>query len=453
MEQTAVSDRLGNEAIVPLLFRLSIPSIIAMAVQALYNIVDSIYVGRISKQALSALSLAFPVQLIVIGTAVGTGVGVSSLISRLLGKGDKKRATNAAEHVMLIAVIYGIVVAFVGVFFSHEIIAAFTEDKELIQMGSEYISIILMGSFALFFPMLADNILRGQGNTFIPMITMLIGSILNVILDPLFIFGLWGFPRWGIKGAAFATVLSRIISGSFMMFILFSEKNDLDINIKNFKFDFSIIKSIYQVGFPAMVMQFLASFMVAGMNKILVSYSTTAIAAAGIYFKLQSFVFMPVFGLNHGFMPILGYNYGHRNPDRMKKAIKAAFVIGFAFTFAGFIVFQVFAEQLVRMFNDDAELIKIGVKALKTISLAFPIIGPAIVAGTTFQALGRGLPSLLLSFLRQIIVLLPAMYVLGIYFGLDGVWYAFPLSEIVNAVIGGIWLVVVLKQTFDDMRM
>lgn len=448
-----MSDRLGNEAIVPLLFRLSIPSIIAMAVQALYNIVDSIYVGRISKQALSALSLAFPVQLIVIGTAVGTGVGVSSLISRLLGKGDKKRATNAAEHVMLIAVIYGIVVAFVGVFFSHEIIAAFTEDKELIQMGSEYISIILMGSFALFFPMLADNILRGQGNTFIPMITMLIGSILNVILDPLFIFGLWGFPRWGIKGAAFATVLSRIISGSFMMFILFSEKNDLDINIKNFKFDFSIIKSIYQVGFPAMVMQFLASFMVAGMNKILVSYSTTAIAAAGIYFKLQSFVFMPVFGLNHGFMPILGYNYGHRNPDRMKKAIKAAFVIGFAFTFAGFIVFQVFAEQLVRMFNDDAELIKIGVKALKTISLAFPIIGPAIVAGTTFQALGRGLPSLLLSFLRQIIVLLPAMYVLGIYFGLDGVWYAFPLSEIVNAVIGGIWLVVVLKQTFDDMRM
>ena len=452
MKLTRKSERLGKEPIVPLLFKLSIPSIIAMAVQAFYNVVDSIYIGHVSTDALSALSLCFPIQMIIIGISVGTGVGTSSLISRLLGKGNKKRASNAAEHVMIITVIYGVLIGLIGLLFSNKLLHMFTSDLKLINMGTQYISIILMGSFALFFPMISNNILRGEGNTITPMIAMLIGSILNIILDPFFIFGYSIFPTWGIQGAAFATVLSRAISGIFLFFILISDKNELKLNFSDFEFDFSIIKSIYKVGFPAMVMQFMASFMLGGMNKILASFSSTAIAAAGIYFRLQSFVFMPVFGLNQGYMPLVGYNYGHQKPKRMKKAIKSTFIIAFAFTTAGFIIFQLIPVPLIKLFNKDPELIKIGSNALKTISLAFPIIGPAIIISTTFQAIGKGLPSLLQSFFRQIVVLLPLMYWLGIKFGLNILWYAFPISELANIIVASIWLVYTLKSVFHELQ-
>ena len=423
-----------------------------MAIQALYNVVDSIYVGHISTDALSALSLTFPLQIIIIGIAVGTGIGTSSLISRLLGMGNKKRACNAAEHVIVIAIIYGIIIALVGLLYSQNLLKFFTEDTKLINIGTQYIRIIFTGSIALFFPMISNNILRGEGNTVAPMITMLIGSILNIILDPFFIFGIWFFPEWGVAGAAFATVLSRIISGVFLIYILFSDKNEIKLNMKSFEFDFSIVKSIFKVGFPAMVMQFLASFMLAGMNKILISYSSTAIAAAGIYFRLQSFVFMPVFGLNQGYMPIVGYNYGHNKPERVKKVIKSAFFIAIGFTTTGFLLFQLIPTQLITMFNNDPELIRIGTRALKVISLAFPIIGPAIIISTTFQALGKGLPSLLLSFLRQIIILLPLMYFLGKTTSLNYLWYAFPISELTSMIPGAFWLRITLKNTFKRMN-
>lgn len=451
MQFTAKSDRLGTEPILPLLFRLSIPSIIAMFIQALYNVVDSIYIGHLSKEALSALSLAYPIQLILIAIGVGTGIGTSSFISRQLGQGNKKRASNAAEHIILITFLYGLIVSTGGYFFSDQIIAFFTDDPLLISMGAEYIRIILIGSLAIFLPMIANNILRGEGNTFLPMVTMLIGSVLNIILDPFFIFGIGFFPRWGITGAAFATVLSRIISGTFSIYILFSDKNELKLDIKNFQYDFTILRSIYKVGLPAMFIQLLASFMIAGMNKILVSYSSTAVAAAGIYFRLQSFVFMPVFGLNHGYMPIVGYNYGHNNPERMKKTILSGFLVALGFTSVGFILFQLFPVQLVRLFNNDPELIRVGTTALRRISLAFPIIGPAIVASTTFQALGKGFPSLALSFLRQIIILLPLLYFLARNFGLDISWYAFPISELLNAVVAALWLNYTLKQIFGNL--
>jgi len=451
MKLTKKSDRLGTEPIVPLLFKLSVPSIIAMAIQALYNVVDSIYVGRISTDALSALSLTFPMQIIIIGIAVGTGVGTSSLISRLLGKGNKKRASNAAEHVIIIAILYGIIIALLGFFYSQNLLNFFTSDTKLINIGTQYIRIIYLGSIALFFPMISNNILRGEGNTVVPMITMLIGSIINIILDPFFIFGIWIFPEWGVSGAAFATVFSRLISGIFLVFILFSDKNEIKLNFQDFKLDFSIIKSIYQVGFPAMIMQFLASFMLIGMNKILISFSSTAVAAAGIYFRLQSFIFMPVFGLNQGYMPIVGYNYGHKNPERVKKVIKSAFLIAIAFTTTGFLLFQLLPKQLIIMFNKDPELIRIGTRALRLISVAFPIIGPAIIISATFQALGRGLPSLLLSFLRQIIILLPLMYFLGKTTGLNYLWFAFPISELASMIPGAFWLRFTLKKTFKKM--
>lgn len=453
MDSSQQENLLGVKPILSLLFKLSIPSILSMFIQALYNIVDSIFVAKLSEEALAALSLAFPIQMVLIAIAVGTGVGTSSLISRLLGQGSKQRASNAAEHVLLIAVIYGVIVGILGLLFSNKLISLFTKDTILIDLGTQYIRIILLGSIALFIPMISNNILRGEGNTFIPMVTMLIGSLLNMALDPLLIFGIGFFPELGIEGAAIATVVSRIISGSFILYMLFNGNNHIKLDLRNFKFDISILKGIYKVGLPAMTMQLLGSFMIAGINAIVASYSTVAIAAMGIYFKLQSFVFMPVFGLNQGYMPILGYNYGHNNAERMKKAIRYGFIVAFVFTSLGFLIFQLFPIQLLRMFDASNELLDIGRTALTTISLAFPIIGPAIVGSTTFQALGMGLPSLILSFSRQIIILLPLAYILSLTGKLNLVWFAFPLSEVISAVFLVIWLRKALKKVFSQMKL
>ncbi|WP_018248630.1 MATE family efflux transporter [Orenia marismortui] len=452
METKVKENKLGTEAIVPLLLKLSIPSIIGMVIQALYNVVDSIYIGRLSTEALSALSLAFPIQMVLISIAVGTGVGTSSLISRLLGEKKEHRANNAAEHVILITFIYGILVGLVGFFYSDIIFRIFTSDPVLIDLGVEYTRIILVGSLALFFPIVANNILRGEGNTLMPMLTMLIGAIINIVLDPFLIFGIGIFPKLGVAGAAYATVFARIISGIFIALILFSDKNQIKLKLEEFEFDFEILKGIYQVGLPAMVMQLLASFMIAVVNIIVGGYNATAIAVVGIYFRLQSFVFMPVFGLNQGYMPIIGYNYGHNKPDRMKKTMKYGFLIALIFTTAGFVIFQIFPEQLIRLFNKDQKLIEIGVIALKRISLAFPIIGPAIIGSSTFQALGKGLPSLILSFLRQMILLLPIMYLLGIFFGLDVLWFAFPIAEFIGLILLAFWLSKTLKDVFTTMK-
>jgi len=451
LKQNSTDNKLGTEPVAPLLFRLAIPSIISMFIQALYNVVDSMWVARINEEALAALSLAFPIQMVLIAIAVGTGVGTSSLISRLLGQGKNKRASNVAEHVLLLSVFYGVVVGVCGALFSKQIINIFTNDTVLIEYGTRYIKIILIGSTALFIPMIANNILRGEGNTFIPMITMLIGSIINIILDPLLIFG-YGFPKFGIEGAAIATVFSRILSGSFILYMLFKGGNEIELHLKNFNFDFSIIKGIYEVGFPAMTMQFLASFMIAGFNAILSGYNSTAIAALGIYFRLQSFVFMPVFGLNQGYLPIIGYNYGHNNPNRMKKTMKLGFIIAFTFTTLGFLIFQIFPGNLIAMFNSSPELLAIGKDTLRKISLAFPIIGPAIIGSTTFQAIGKGFPSLVLSFTRQIILLLPLGYILGKIGGLNLIWYSFPISEIISLIAMFFWLRSTLVNVFNEME-
>jgi putative MATE family efflux protein len=423
-----------------------------MFIQSLYNVVDSIFVARLSEKALAALSLAFPIQMVLIAVAVGTGVGTSSLISRLLGAGKESRARHAATHVLVLALVYGIIAAAAGIFFPAQLIGVFTDDPVLIDYGARYIGIILMGSTAMFVPMIANNILRGEGNTFIPMITMLIGSVLNIILDPLLIFGYGFFPELGIEGAAVATVFSRIVSGIFIVIMLFSGKNQVRVSFKGFRPDLSIVEQIYQVGFPAMVMQILASVMVGGINIILAGYSATAIAAMGIYFRLQSFVFMPVFGLNQGYMPIIGYNFGYNNASRMKQTMKAGFLVGFAFTAAGFLIFQLFAPGLIRMFGSGRELLEIGTRALRTISLAFPVIGPSIVGATTFQAVGKGFPSLMLSFLRQIIILLPLAYIFGRTGGLNMIWYAFPIAEAIAAVFMVLWLKSTLKGVFNIME-
>lgn len=445
-------NRLGTDPILPLLIKLSIPSIFSMTIQALYNVVDSIYVGRYSLNGLNALSLAFPLQMILIAISVGTGVGASSLISRLLGRKEKEDASRVAEHVLLLSVFYGIIIALVGIFFSKNLIGIFTDDPELLKVSSDYIRIIFMGSMFLFVPVLSSDILRGEGNTFVPMIAMLIGAIINIVLDPFLIFGIGPFPELGASGAAYATVFSRLISGIYILYMVINNDKDIRIDLSKFKFKFAIIRDIYKVGLPAMVMQFLGSFMVAGLNLIVDPYNTDAIAVVGIYFKLQSFVFMPVFGLNQGFMPIIGYNYGFNKPERMKETIKYGLLTAFVITTTGFLLFQFLTEPLVMLFNDDPELIGLGVTALKTISLGFPVVGIAIVASTAFQAVGRGSISLLLSFLRQIIVLLPAAYILGEIGGLDYIWYAFPLSELISGIVLTVLFIKTFSEIFRCMR-
>ncbi len=452
MNQNNKSDKLGTKPIFQLLVQMSIPAIIGMSIQALYNVIDSIYIGRLSTQALSALSLTFPMQMILIAISAGTGAGTSSLISRLLGKSKYHEANNAAEHVVLISIIYGIIVGIIGFFFADNLMQIFTDSPVLIDLGRRYIRIIMIGSTAMFIPMIFNNILRGEGNTFVPMLTMLIGAIINIILDPLLIFGIGFFPRLGVEGAAYATVFARLISGIFISIVLFSDKNQIKLKMKEFTLNFKIIKDIYKVGFPAMLMQLLASIMLGGMNTIVGSYDVTAIAVTGIYFRLSSFVFLPIIGLSQGLMPIVGYNYGHNKPKRMKKTIYLGTIIAFIFTLCGFALFQFLPEQLIRLFNSNEELLAIGIPALKRISIAYIVMGLNIIGSTIFQSIGKGFPSLFISLFRQLFLLLPIMYILGKLFGLKATWYAIPISEVLAFVVLALWLVSTLKKAMIEMK-
>ncbi len=446
------SARMGREPILKLLFKLSVPAIIGMIIQALYNIVDSIYVGRLSTDALSVLSISFPVQMFLIAVGVGTGVGTSSLISRLLGRGEKCRANNVAEHVFFIAILYGIIGGLIGIFFSENIIRIFTDDPVLIDLGYQYINIILTGSIAIFIPATFNYILRGEGNTFLPMLTMIIGAVLNMIIDPFLIFGLGPFPQLGVAGAAYATVFSRIIGGIFIIFILFSDKNELTLRLEDFEFDFQIIKEIYNIGIPAMANRLLFSVSVVFINLILGAFSSTAIAVMGLIFRMQSFFLMMVFGLTQGYLPLVGYNYGHNNPERMKKTILIGGSTALAFGALGFIVFQLFPGAIIRLFNSDPELLSIGVDALKRVSLSYFFMVLNIIGVATFQAVGKGMPSFAITFLRQAILLVPGMYLLGEISGLDAVWFAFPMAESISFVILAFWLTYVIKKSMVEMR-
>jgi len=452
MEVESKSARMGQEPITKLLFRLSAPAIVGMIIQAMYNIVDSIYVGRLSTDALSALSISFPVQMFLIAVGVGTGVGTSSLISRLLGQDDKCRANNVAEHVFFIAIIYGIIGGLLGVFFAEDIIKIFTDDLVLIDLSYQYINIILIGSMAVFIPATFNYILRGEGNTFLPMMTMIIGAVLNMILDPFLIFGLGPFPKLGVAGAAYATIFSRAVGGIFIIFVLFSDKNELTLKLEDFKFDFQIIKEIYNVGIPAMANRLLFSLAVIFINLILGAFSSTAIAVMGLIFRMQSFFLMMVFGLTQGYLPIVGYNFGHNNPERMKKTILIGNAAALSFGIIGFAVFQLFPEAIIKLFNSDPKLLSIGVSALRRVSLSYFFMVLNIIGVATFQAVGKGMPSFAITFLRQAVFLVPGMYILGEIFGLDAVWFSFPIAELIAFIIMSIWLVNSIKASMSNMQ-
>lgn len=414
---------------------MSLPMIASMLVQALYNIVDSIFVAQISENALTAVSLAFPVQTLLIAVAVGTCVGINALLSRCLGEKRQKEADLAATNGIFLAFASYLVFAVIGLFGSRIFFMSQTSNPEIVEYGTQYLTICLIFSFGIFLEMTFERIMQSTGRTIYSMFTQGIGAIVNIVLDPIMIFGLFGFPRLGIQGAAIATVTGQIVAMVLAIIVNKKKNPDVTVSFKNFHPNVSIIKKIYEVGIPSIIMQSIASVMTLGMNKILLMFSETAVSVLGIYFKLQSFVFMPIFGLNNGMIPIIAFNYGARNKKRIMDTMKLSTAISLGIMFIGLLIFQIFPAELFKMFNASDHMLEVGVPALRIISVGFLFAGYSIIVSSVFQAMGNGVYSLITSVTRQLVCILPLAYFFAKYLGLHAVWYSFALAEIMCAII------------------
>ena len=432
-----------------LLINMSLPMMISMLVQALYNIVDSIFVSKISEDALTAVSLAFPLQALIIAIAAGTGVGVNALVSRALGEKDGEKANKTAVNGIFVYIVSYIVVAIVGTILVRPFYAMQTgaTQKHILEFGVQYLSIVMLFSIGIFMQFIFERLLQSTGRTFYTMISQTTGAVINIILDPILIFGLCGMPKMGIKGAAIATVTGQIVAGLEAFLWNLWKNSDIKISFKGFRPDKRIIANIYQIGVPSIIMQSIGSVMTTGMNLILMGISSTAAAVFGVYFKLQSFFFMPVFGLNNGLIPIISYNFGAKKKKRMINTLKYGYLIAFIFTFVGFLCFEIMPAQLLSLFEASDKMLKIGVPALRVIGVHYLIAWFCIVTGTLFQAVGKATYSLYVSVARQLVVLLPVAYVLAKIGGLTFIWWSFPIAEIMSLAIS----LVCMKLTFNKV--
>lgn len=442
-------ERMGSEPVFGLIMKMSLPAMFSMVVQALYNIIDSMFVSYIGSYALTAVSLAYPMQFLMIGCSVGTAIGINSLISRRLGEGRNEEASKAATYSIVLGIATWIIFALVGLFFSSSIIGAYTDDPATLEAGTQYLSCVFIFSIGVFIEVNIEKTLQATGNMLFPMLFQLTGAVINIILDPIFIFG-WGFiPAYQTLGAAIATVIGQIASMIFAVCILLFKKHSVKVSFKYLKkFDFSIIKDIYLVGIPSIIMQSIGSVMLLGFNGILAGISAVYVNVLGVYYKLQSFVFMPVFGLTHGVMPIMGYNYGAKNKSRLIQALKYGVMIGVVIMAIGVILFRTIPDLLLGIFNADNDMLNIGVPAMRIISLCFIPAAAGILFSTLFQAVGRGFRSLLMSLLRQLGVILPAAYILASIRS-SLVWYSFPIAEGVSLCVA---LLLFLNLYKKDLR-
>lgn len=428
-------NKMGIMPINKLLISMSFPMIISMLVQALYNVVDSIFVSQINENALTAVSLAFPLQNFMIAVGSGTGVGINALLSKSLGEKNYDKANKVANNGIFLAFMSYILFLFIGIFGIRFFYECQTNISEIIDGGYLYLVICTTCSFGMFGQFVFERLMQSTGRTFYTMITQGLGAIINIILDPILIFGMFGLPKMGIAGAAIATVTGQIVAMFLAIYFNKTKNYDITIKIKGFKPNLNIIRKIYSVGIPSIIMGCISSIMTFGMNKILIVFTSTATAVFGVYYKLQSFVFMPVFGLNNGMVPIVSYNYGAKNKDRMMKTVKISIMYAMSMMFIGLVVLQIFPEQLLSLFNASDNLINIGVPALKIISLSFLFAGFCIILGSMFQSLGNGVLSLIVSVGRQLVALLPVAYLLSRSGNLNLVWWAFPIAEIVSVVL------------------
>ncbi len=428
-------NKMGVMPVNKLLISMALPMMISMLVQALYNIVDSMFVAQISENALTAVSLAFPAQNLMIAVGTGTGVGINALVSRSLGEKNGERANLIANNGLVLYVLSGIVFALFGIFGSRMFFRAQTADPEIVELGTQYLRICCLLSTAMFMQFGFERILQATGRTFFTMLTQGLGAIVNIIMDPILIFGLFGAPKLGVKGAAVATVFGQICAACLACFFNKTKNDDIVINPKKYHLQAHAVKSIYAIGIPSICMVSIGSIMTFGMNKILIGFTSTAAAVFGVYFKLQSFIFMPVFGMNNGMVPIIGYNYGARKPDRLMKTLKLAITYAVCIMLIGTVIFWVFTKQLLGIFNASEQMLAIGVPALRIISLSFVLAGFDIICASAMQALGHGVISLIISILRQLAVLLPVAFIFSKIWGLDAVWVAFPLAECAALVV------------------
>lgn len=445
-------NKMGIIPIPKLLFSMSVPMMLSMIVQSVYNIVDSMFVAHINENALTALSLVFPFQIFMIGISVGTGVGVNALLSRSLGEKNQKNADLAAKNGIFLAVVFSIVFAIVGILFGKQFILAQTSDPQIVKYSLEYLNVTTIFSFGTFMQMMFERLLQATGKTVLSMITQIFGAVTNLILDPIMIFGLLGFPALGVKGAAIATVIGQLLAGLLALYFNIKKNDDINISMKGFKPDFKIIKTIFSVGFPSILMQTIGSFLTYFINKLLISFTPTAVSVYGVYFRLQSFVFMPVFGLNNGMVPIIAYNYGARNRKRILDTIKLSIITAVLIMLVGFGIFQALPAQLLALFNASEEMLAIGIPALRIISISFIFAGFSIICGSVFQALGNGFLSLINSITRQLLFILPLAYILGHYFGLNAVWFSIPIAEISSLILSIIFLRYILRKKVSIME-
>ena len=436
-------NKMGTMPIGKLLFNMSLPMMISMLVQALYNIVDSIFVAKLSENALTAVSLAFPLQTLLIAVGTGTGVGMNALLSKSLGEKNFKKANATASNAAVLYFFSYLVFFILGFtivrpFYASQIGNA---DQEIMELGIEYLSTVMIFSFGLLAQVFFERLLTSTGRTIFSMTSQLTGAITNIILDPILIFGLLGAPKMGVTGAAVATVIGQCVAALVAGFCNHRYNHDVKLKFHGFRLDFHIIGTIYAVGIPTIIMQSIGSVMTYCMNRIPIEFSSTATAVFGVYFKLQSFFFMPVFGLNNGITPIIAYNYGAGQRKRMLKTIKLSMLVAFCLTFIGFLCFEGIPQILLGMFNASDELLTIGVPALRIIGIHYLIAWFCIVSGTVFQALGKAFFSMIVSIMRQLFVLIPAAYILAKLGGLHVVWWSFPIAEVISLMVSSFFLV------------
>lgn len=433
-------NKMGTMPVAKLLITMSAPMMISMIVQACYNVVDSIFVSQLSENALNAVSLSFPLQQLMIAVCGGTAVGMNALLSQALGAKKFDRANKVANTGIFLFLISCIVFMIVGLVASRPFFLAQTNVEEIVEYGTDYSTICLCISIGIFTQFCFEKILQATGRTFLTMITHLVGAVINIVLDPILIFGLFGFPRLEVAGAAVATVVGQIVAGIVAVIFNIKFNPEVHISLKLIRWDSKIIKDIYKIGLPSIIMQSIGSVMTFCLNKILIAFTTTATAVFGAYFKLQSFIFMPIFGLNNGMVPIIAYNYGAKNLDRIKKTVIYSIIAAVSIMLVGFAAFEFIPDILLSFFNASEEMISIGVPALRTIALSFLFAGFCIISSSVCQAIGNPTHSLIVSVCRQLLVLLPVAWLLAQTDRLELVWFAFPIAECVSLILSAIFL-------------
>lgn len=434
-------NKMGVMPVGKLLLSMSVPMMISMLVQAMYNVVDSIFVARISEGALTALSMAFPVQNLMVAVAAGLGVGLNAVLSRELGAQNRKAVNRAAANGVFMLLLCAAAFILCGAVFARPFFAAQTDIAEIVESGVTYTTIVTVGSLGLFMQILFERLLQSTGRTMLTMISQAMGAIINIILDPILIFGLLGLPRMGVAGAALATVIGQWVAAALGLGMCLRMNPEVQLSMRGFRPHGATIRRVLSIGVPSVIMQSIGSVMTFLMNQILIAFSSTAVAVFGVYFKLQSFVFMPVFGLNNGTVPIVAYNYGARRPDRMRKAIRYSICLAISIMAAGLLTFHLIPGRLLMMFDASEEMLRLGVPALRIISLCFPLAGFCIGCGSVFQALGYSMYSMIVSLVRQLVVLIPCAMLIGRLTGsVTMVWWAFPIAEFFSLVLSCFFL-------------